>query len=198
MGAVSCDWARTLSERSLLEPSTIAGIHDPLYLFACQLDWQHRRNLAAYQALVSALDDSDQRIRAMKFVRNWWIGKSMQNLSPLAIGNHLGMVGTRHSLAYANRRRLRRSKEARKVPKFWLINPGLISQVTKKSLVKLSPFAGLVLSSFLSTLDIFDECRRMASTFSTLSRLIEPPPIKVSDLRSALQFKALAPQLPGQ
>jgi len=63
MGAVSCDLARTLSERSLLEPSTIAGIHDPLYLFACQLDWQHRRNLAAYQGL-SALDDSDQRIRA--------------------------------------------------------------------------------------------------------------------------------------
>jgi hypothetical protein len=51
------------SERSLSKRSTIAGNYDPLYLFACHSDWQYRRNLAAYQGLVSALDDSDHRIR---------------------------------------------------------------------------------------------------------------------------------------
>ena len=64
MGAVSgglaCTW---LSEQSLSEASTIAGTQDPLYLFACHLEWHHRRNLAAYQALVAALDDSEKRIR---------------------------------------------------------------------------------------------------------------------------------------
>jgi len=64
MGAVSGGWART-SERSLLEPSTIAGIQDPLYLFACHLEWHHWRKLGAYHALVAALDDSDQRIRVI-------------------------------------------------------------------------------------------------------------------------------------
>jgi hypothetical protein len=63
MGAVSGVWAHTLSERSLSKRSTTAGNHDPLYLFACHLDWQHRRNFAAYQALIAALDDSDNRIR---------------------------------------------------------------------------------------------------------------------------------------
>ena len=63
MGAVGGGWAHTLSERSLLEPSTIAGIQDPLYLFACHLEWHHWRKLGAYQVLVAALDDSDQRIR---------------------------------------------------------------------------------------------------------------------------------------
>jgi hypothetical protein len=63
MGAVSGGLASTLSEQSLLEPSTIAGPQDPLYLFACHLMWHHRRNLGAYQALVAALDDSDKRVR---------------------------------------------------------------------------------------------------------------------------------------
>jgi DNA-directed RNA polymerase specialized sigma24 family protein len=59
LGKVGRDLARTgLSKRS-----TIPGNHDPLYLFACHLDWQYRRTLAAYQRLVSALDDSDIRIR---------------------------------------------------------------------------------------------------------------------------------------
>jgi hypothetical protein len=54
-----------LSEPSLSEASTIAGTQDPLYLFACHLEWRHWRKLAAYQALVAALDDSDQRIRVI-------------------------------------------------------------------------------------------------------------------------------------
>ena len=63
---VSSDFARTgSSERSLSKRSTIAGNHDPLYLFACHLEWHHQRELAAYQALVAALDNSDKRIRAV-------------------------------------------------------------------------------------------------------------------------------------
>jgi len=54
-----------LSERSLSEPSAMTGNHDPLYLFACHLEWHSWRNLGAYQALVAALDDSDQRIRVI-------------------------------------------------------------------------------------------------------------------------------------
>jgi hypothetical protein len=68
LGRVGRDLTRTRlpkspSEPSLSKRSTIAGNHDPLYLFACHLDWQYRRKLAAYQGLVSALDDSDNRIR---------------------------------------------------------------------------------------------------------------------------------------
>jgi hypothetical protein len=66
LGAVSGGLAGTwLVEPSLAEPSIIAGSQDPLYLFACHLEWHHRRNLSAYQALVAALDDSDQRIRVI-------------------------------------------------------------------------------------------------------------------------------------
>jgi hypothetical protein len=64
MGAVSSGLAYTwLSEQSLSEASTIAGTQDPLYLFACHLEWHLWRNPAAYQALVAALDDSEKRIR---------------------------------------------------------------------------------------------------------------------------------------
>src|SRR5258708_2480778 len=64
LGAASGDFARTgVSKRSLSEPSIIEGSHDPLYLFVCHLEWHHRQNLSAYQTLVSALDDSDHRIR---------------------------------------------------------------------------------------------------------------------------------------
>ena len=59
-GGVACTWS---SEPSSSEPSTIAGSQDPLYLFACHLEWHQWRNLAAYQALVAALDDSEKRIR---------------------------------------------------------------------------------------------------------------------------------------
>jgi len=64
MGSVRSGLAYTwLSERSLPEASGIARTQDPLYLFACHLEWHHWRNLAAYQALVAALDDSEKRIR---------------------------------------------------------------------------------------------------------------------------------------
>jgi hypothetical protein len=61
LGKLGTDLARAgLSKRC-----TIAGNHDPLYLLACQVQWHHQRNLRAYQALVAALDDSDQRIRVL-------------------------------------------------------------------------------------------------------------------------------------
>ena len=64
MGAVSSVLVRTwLSKPSSSEPSTIAGTHDPLYLFACHLEWHHRSNLGAYQSLIAALDDSKNTIR---------------------------------------------------------------------------------------------------------------------------------------
>ena len=36
---------------------------DPLYLFACHLEWRDRRNLDAQKELVTALDDHDEDIR---------------------------------------------------------------------------------------------------------------------------------------
>ena len=41
------------------------GHHDALYLFACHLDWLTKRNLAAYQKLLAALDDHDGDIRRL-------------------------------------------------------------------------------------------------------------------------------------
>ena len=38
---------------------------DALYLFACHLEWHTRRNLAAYQELIAALDDHDDDIRCL-------------------------------------------------------------------------------------------------------------------------------------
>lgn len=36
---------------------------DPLYLFTCHLEWHRRQNIAAYEELLAALDDSDENIR---------------------------------------------------------------------------------------------------------------------------------------
>ncbi len=36
---------------------------DPIYLFACHLEWRDRGNLRAYNELIAALDDRDQSIR---------------------------------------------------------------------------------------------------------------------------------------
>jgi hypothetical protein len=36
---------------------------DPLYLFTCHLEWHRRQNVAAYEELLAALDDSDEKIR---------------------------------------------------------------------------------------------------------------------------------------
>ena len=38
---------------------------DPLYLFACHLEWRDKRNLAAHKELVAALDDPDEDIRQL-------------------------------------------------------------------------------------------------------------------------------------
>jgi hypothetical protein len=39
------------------------GHRDPLYLFACHLEWHSTGNLACYQELLAALDDNDSDIR---------------------------------------------------------------------------------------------------------------------------------------
>jgi hypothetical protein len=45
--------------------STKIGHRDALYLFACHLEWFTKRNLAAYQELLAALDDHDRDIRSL-------------------------------------------------------------------------------------------------------------------------------------
>jgi hypothetical protein len=42
------------------------GYGDPLYLFACHLEWHKRQSLAAYQELLAALDDPDENIRTVE------------------------------------------------------------------------------------------------------------------------------------
>jgi hypothetical protein len=54
-----------LSERSLTRGSSASGNPDPLFLFACHVEWHHQRKLGAYQALVAGLDASDRGIRAI-------------------------------------------------------------------------------------------------------------------------------------
>ena len=39
------------------------GQRDPLYLFACHLEWRHKGNLEAYQELLAALNDCDCEVR---------------------------------------------------------------------------------------------------------------------------------------
>lgn len=39
------------------------GSGDPLYLFVCQIEWRRTRNLAAYQELLLAQNDTDPDIR---------------------------------------------------------------------------------------------------------------------------------------
>ena len=39
--------------------------HDPLYLFACHLEWRDKRNFDAHKELVAALDDHDEDIRQL-------------------------------------------------------------------------------------------------------------------------------------
>ena len=38
---------------------------NPLYLFACHLQWREKRDLDAYKYLVAALDDPDREIRKL-------------------------------------------------------------------------------------------------------------------------------------
>ena len=44
---------------ALTDMSEKIGHRDVLYLFACHLEWLTKRNLAAYQELLAALDDHD-------------------------------------------------------------------------------------------------------------------------------------------
>jgi hypothetical protein len=39
------------------------GYRDALYLFVCHLEWHVKRNLAAYQEVLAALDDPESSIR---------------------------------------------------------------------------------------------------------------------------------------
>ncbi len=59
--AISSDMAETRTPRTRHLPER----RDPLYLFACHLEWRDKRNIEAYQELVAALDDCNQEIRAV-------------------------------------------------------------------------------------------------------------------------------------
>ena len=61
LNAVTNGLVRTV----LPDYSSTVGRRDPLYLFACHVEWSHRQNLEAHQELVAALDDSDHGIRAL-------------------------------------------------------------------------------------------------------------------------------------
>ena len=50
---------------ALTDMSEKIGHRDALYLFACHLEWLTKRNLAAYQELLAALDDHDRDIRSL-------------------------------------------------------------------------------------------------------------------------------------
>jgi hypothetical protein len=59
---VACD---LMAETQQVAVSNIAASRDPLYLFACHLEWRDRANLAAYQELMAALDDTDESVRSV-------------------------------------------------------------------------------------------------------------------------------------
>jgi hypothetical protein len=52
-------------EIELADMSEKLEYRDPLYLFACHLEWRNRGNLAAYQELLAALGDPDCDIRVV-------------------------------------------------------------------------------------------------------------------------------------
>lgn len=41
------------------------ALRDPLYLFACHLEWRNRRDVKAYEELVAALDDPNEISRSV-------------------------------------------------------------------------------------------------------------------------------------
>lgn len=45
-------------------------VPDPIYLFACHLEWRHRGDLRACSELLSALDDCDEEIRLVAETRH--------------------------------------------------------------------------------------------------------------------------------
>ncbi len=40
-------------------------LRDPVFLFACHLEWRDKANFKAYQELVAALDDVNEEIRVL-------------------------------------------------------------------------------------------------------------------------------------
>jgi hypothetical protein len=54
LATVASDWSE----------STVAA-RDPLYLFACHLEWRRTRNVRAYEELVAALDDPVEGVRTV-------------------------------------------------------------------------------------------------------------------------------------
>jgi hypothetical protein len=55
----------SVGKSEFIEMLENVGHRDALYLFACHLEWHNKRNLAAYQELLAALDDVDCDIRAL-------------------------------------------------------------------------------------------------------------------------------------
>ena len=63
-------YANALPDPDWLEPvdhgrAAVTRGRDPIYLFACHLEWRDRGNLPAYHELTAALDDPDEGIRGV-------------------------------------------------------------------------------------------------------------------------------------
>ena len=74
-------------ERISMQEKHGARPRNPLYLFACHLEWRINRNLKAYQELVAALDDCDEKIRdlAQKLLQRCSLRPQDKNVHPKAI-----------------------------------------------------------------------------------------------------------------
>jgi len=59
--ATSSTAVREISEKA----GNARAERDPLYLFACHLEWRKTGSIEAYQDLVAALDDPNSGIRAV-------------------------------------------------------------------------------------------------------------------------------------
>lgn len=57
---------------------------DPLFLFACYLEWHNRRSVAAYHELIAALDDPSDGIRLVAEVL---LSRSSARLEPNEVGS---------------------------------------------------------------------------------------------------------------
>jgi ABC-type histidine transport system ATPase subunit len=55
----------TVSRAGSSERCDVARSRNLLYLFACHLEWKGRQNVEAYQELIAALDDTEERIRVV-------------------------------------------------------------------------------------------------------------------------------------
>lgn len=57
--------ARADKPSASTEPCDTPESREPLYLFACHLEWRNKKSLNAYQELIAALDDANAAIRAV-------------------------------------------------------------------------------------------------------------------------------------